>query len=133
MGLIETRPTTSRQWGEFWRQDVDVYDHYGLLQASLHTTRRKATVRFVNTPQGWQIEVEVDVSRLSMPESQVTTASSAIHGFSGVLPTSEGDMYAEKADRMSWISLGRDALMEERLLQSILRNYDPDAWYASDE
>ncbi len=132
MGIIETRPTTSRQLAEFWRQDVDLYDHYGILQASLHTIRRKATVRFVNTPEGWQIEVRVDIERLSMQESQVTTASAAIHGFSGVLPTTEGEIFENKADRMTWISEGRDALMEERLLQSILRSYDPDAWYAAD-
>ncbi len=37
-GIIETYPLTSKQWFEFWRQDVvTVYD---LAESSLHTIRR---------------------------------------------------------------------------------------------
>ncbi len=74
-GVIETLPTTSQQWGEFWRQDVA--DSYSLAASSMHTTQRKATVRFIQDSGAWRIETQVDVYRLSVPESQVTTASSA--------------------------------------------------------
>jgi hypothetical protein len=117
MGIIVSKPTTSRQYGEFWRQDVVPTDSYSMAEANLQTVQRQATVRFVKAQQGWQLEVQVDVFRLSMPESQVTTASSAIQAFSGALPTTEGQMV--KA-RKQWVPLGRDAAMEERLLDRIL-------------
>src|SRR5262245_34730310 len=68
-GVITTLPTTSMQWGEAWRQDVA--DFYSYSEASLHTIRRQVTVRFVREKQ-WRVEVQVDVYRLNMPESQIT-------------------------------------------------------------
>ncbi len=118
MGVIETLPTTSRQWGEFWRQDVA--DAYGVLESSLQTIQRQATVRFVRGESGWTVQVEVQVYRLAVPESQVTSSSSVIRGFSGDLPTTEGRVVRAASDRQRWVSLGRDAAMEDRLLTRIL-------------
>ncbi len=118
MGLIETTPVTSQQWGEFWRQDVA--GAYALAEASMHTIQRKAAVRFVHAPDGWQMEVCVDVYRLSTPESQVTTASSALQSFSGKLPTTEGETRLASRDTRRWVHLGRDGALEERLLLRIL-------------
>ena len=127
LGLIETKPTTSAQWFEFWRQDVA--DAYDLLDASLHTTQRKVTVRFVRaggngaehrTGEGWSVQVEVDVYRLSRPETQITTASSVLHGFSGSLPTVQGQALASGASKDRWVYLRRDGEMEQRLLHRIL-------------
>lgn len=119
MGEIETSATTSQQWGEFWRQDVA--ELYSLAHASLHTTQRKAVVRFVRGEPGWHVEVQVDVYRLSTPESQITTASSAIQAFSGVLPTTEGQTVQDPQAEHRWVHLGRDPSMEVRLLRQILR------------
>jgi hypothetical protein len=119
-GTITTKPTTSRQWGEFWRQDVDPHDSYSMAEASLQTIQRQATVRFIKGNEGWRVEVQVDVSRLNMPESQITTASSAILAFSGTLPTNEGQSFRDPRLRKNWDLLGRDGAMEERLLDRIL-------------
>jgi hypothetical protein len=129
-GVITTKPTTSRQWGEFWRQDVDPSDRYSMAEASLQTIQRQATVRFIKGSEGWRIEVQVDVSRLNMPESQVTTASSAIMAFSGTLPTNEGQTIKDPKLRKTWVPLGRDGAMEERLLDRILSSV---ARYAAEE
>ncbi len=120
MGIITTRPATSRQYGEFWRQDVDPTDSYSMAEANLHAIQRQATVRFVRSEPDWQLEVQVDVFRLSRPESQVTTASSAIQAFSGVLPTTQGQTSRDPRTRKQWVLLGRDQDMEERLLDRIL-------------
>ena len=88
--VIVCFPTTSMQWHEPWRQDVR--DGYSLLEASTHTIQRRATVKFVQEPR-WTVEVTVDVFRLSTPETQITSASSALHGFSGALPTAEGETH----------------------------------------
>jgi hypothetical protein len=118
MGVIETLPMTSRQWGELWRQDVP--DRYGQLESSLHTMQRKVTVRFIHGESGWNVEVQADVYRLSMPESQITTASSAIQSFTGSLPTSEGQRIKEFNEAKRWVLLGRDPELEAHLLDRIL-------------
>jgi len=119
-GIIVSKPTTSRQWGEFWRQDVDPHDSYSMAEASLQTIQRQATVRFIKGDEGWRVGVQVDVSRLDMPESQITTASSAIMAFSGTLPTNEGQNIKDPKVRKTWEPLGRDGDMEEILLDRIL-------------
>jgi len=116
-GVIETKPITSKQWHEPWRQDVA--DRYSLLQASLHTTQRRVTVRFVRDT-GWSIEVQVDVYRLTTPESQITSASSVLHAFTGALPTTEGRTTKNGQSPERWVHLGRDDAMENRLLNRIL-------------
>lgn len=115
-GIITTYPTSSQHFTEFWRQDVA--DPYSFAEATIHTIRREATVRFVRDTDtdAWTLEVQVDVFRLSTPESQITSASSAIQGFSGVLPTTEGRIARDRR----WVHLGRDEMMEERILHRIL-------------
>lgn len=115
-GIITTFPTTSMQWHEPWRQDVA--DNYGLAMSSLHTIQRKVTIRFVRE-QDWVIDVQVEAFILSTPDSQITTASSAIRSFSGDLPTVTGD-YAAGSPARQWMPLGRDAYLEARILDRIL-------------
>ena len=119
-GVIASLPTTSQHFWELWRQDVA--EPYGFAHASLHTTQRKATVRFIRDAQsgGWSIDVQIDVYRLTTPEHQITTASSAIQGFSTALPTAEGTMVRDATALHDWVHLGRDGEMEWRLLQRIL-------------
>ena len=128
LGIIETKPTTSMQWHEFWRQDVAT--PYDLLDASLHTTQRKVTVRFIredgsdtsNAP--WTVTVQVDVYRLSREETQITSASSVLHGFTGALPTAQGRQIASGTSRDHWIYERRDGAVEQRLLRRILAQAD---------
>jgi hypothetical protein len=116
-GVITTLPSTSMQWGEAWRRDVAT--PYDYAHSSLHTTQRQVTVRFIHGEQ-WTLQVQVDIYRLSADESQITTASSAMQAFSGVLPSTEGGyQYGSGADK-DWRPLGRDGAMESRLLDSIL-------------
>lgn len=116
-GIITTLPVTSMQWGEAWRQDVA--DSYSYLESSLHTVQRKVTIRFVHDTT-WRLEVQVDVYRLCMPDSQLTSASSCLQAFSGVLPEATGTMTLRGTPRRTWVHLGRDGAMESRLLNRIL-------------
>lgn len=129
-GVITTHPTTSKQWHEFWRQDVA--DSYDILTASMHTMQRRATVRFTRDA-GWAVEVQVDVYRLSAVETQITSASSVMHGFSGALPTSEGKMPGARGASDHWIRLGRDAALEGRILRRILAYADEPEWVGEED
>ena len=115
-GRITTLPTTSKQWHEPWRKDVE--DKYDVMMASLHTIRRSATVQFLREANQWRVDVSVRIYQLSEPEPQITTASSALHGFTGALPDSEG---RRPGGRRQWRDMGRDGAMESRLLSEIAR------------
>lgn len=125
LGIIETTPTTSMQWYELWRQDVA--SAYDLFEASLHTTQRKATVRFLRGDReaeeagnAWTVTVQVGVYRLSREETQITSASSVLHGFTGGLPTARGQESSSDTSQDRWIYERRDGAVEQRLLRRIL-------------
>lgn len=115
-GVISCVPTTSMQWHEPWRQDV--VTGFGLLESSISTIQRRAIVRFVKGER-WSIEVQIDVYRLSRSETQITSASSVLHGFSGSVPTVEG-VASDEAANDYWVYLGRDGALEMRLINRIL-------------
>lgn len=124
-GVITTQPVTSMQWFEFWRQDVA--HPYDYLQASLDTIERKVTVKFRNG-NNWTIDVQVDVYRMNSPDVQITTASSAVHALSGLLPTTEGQVYPHAREGEQWVPMGRDGNMEARLMQRILSDAGLSEW-----
>ncbi|MCB9854974.1 MAG: hypothetical protein H6818_04745 [Phycisphaerales bacterium] len=113
-GRITTLPTTSKQWHEPWRKDVD--DKYDVMMASLHTIRRSAIVQFLRESNRWRVDVTVRIEQLSEPEPQMTTASSVLHGFTGSLPDSQG---RRTGSMRRWRDMGRDGAMESRLIREI--------------
>lgn len=131
-GLIVTRPTVCRQWYEFWRDDPQ--DAYHVLQASLHTVHSIVTVRIDRSPEEstgtpasaqpageeLSVSVEVEKSRYSTPERQVTTASGAIGIYSERIPTTEG-LRKSTVALAHWVPLGRDGDYERHLLAAIVR------------
>lgn len=132
-GQIVTAPTTGAQWFEFWRGDVR--GPYQSLESSLHTFRRRVSVGIASEggaespnaeqnegePSGageYRVTVQVDKSRYSAPERQVTTASGALGIYSERLPTTEGLRNARSVGE-HWVPLGRDGPLESYLLSRI--------------
>lgn len=141
-GLIISKPATSGQWFEFWR--VDSAGGYQKLESSLHTMRRVVTVRVEpvdvggptmpasspatrpaatqpaveHAPGPYRVAVEVEKSRYSAPERQVTTASGALAIYSERLPTTEG-LRGARSRHDAWVPLGRDGSLEGLLLQRL--------------
>ncbi len=117
-GQIITDPETSAQFWEPWRDDVGT--QYGITEASLHTMQRQVTVQFQKkNANDWAVDVRVDVYRLSQPETQITTASSVLHGFSGYLPDEEGGSLRRTGSRKQWVLTGRDGELEQELIRQI--------------
>ncbi len=117
-GEIETRPTTSAQWFEFWR--IDAPGAYQCLESSLHTVRRIVRIRLrpADAPAAAdvaELEIVVRKQRLSAPARQVTTASGALNIYSQRTPTEQ------PGGRAHWVDLGRDPLLERMLLERMLR------------
>jgi hypothetical protein len=128
-GLIISAPTTSGQWFEWWR--VDSLGGYQTLESSLHTTRRIVTVNIepvvagedregeapAEPPTGgtFRVTVQVDKSRFSAPERQVTSPSGALVLYSAKTPTTEG-LRGAQGRGVHWVPLGRDGLLESFFL-----------------
>lgn len=121
-GEIVTLPTTSGQWFEFWRGDV--IGAYQSLESSLHTVRRSVAINLARDAEGpegdYRVAVTVAKTRYSAPDRQVTTPSGALAIYSDRLPTTEG--LKKSATRGEhWVELGRDGLLEARLLARLRR------------
>lgn len=127
-GMIITRPATSGQWFEFWR--IDARGGYQTFESSIHTLRRVVTVNIEPTeaddqgPDSYRLQVQVDKSRYSAPERQVTTASGAMAMFSTRLPTTTGLRQAMQR-YAHWVPLGRDPLLEAYLLDLLVEAIPP--------
>jgi hypothetical protein len=120
-GVAVTRPSTGKQWFEFWRPDS--IGGYQLFESSIHTIRRIVTVHLApadpeNPDEDYRVSVQVDKERYSAPERQVTTASGALAIYSERLPTTEG-LLASRIEGEHWVPLGRDPLFEAYLLEQI--------------
>lgn len=139
LGLIQTEPSTGGQWFEIWRSDV--HGGYQIWESSLATIRRVITVQLTPralaermaagdmddraaamrkpgataSDQDYMLDVQVDVSRYSAPERQVTTASGALAIYSERLPTEEG-LRASRVRGEHWVPLRRDVLLERYFL-----------------
>jgi hypothetical protein len=141
-GLIVSHPTTSGQFFEWWR--VDSRGPYQVAESSLHTMRRIVTLNIepvggtaplaavdaggtpappqAAAPPGagdlYRVRVQVDKSRYSAPERQVTTTSGALVMYSERVPTVEGQR-GPQSRSAQWVPLGRDPLLEDFLLQRL--------------
>jgi len=122
-GLITTHPATVPNWFEFWRSDMPA-NRFGFAEANLATIRRVAKVTLEPPQPGGErkLTVQVELQRLSTPERQATSAAAGLQIFSSKLPTYTGQM-AKKEQVERWIPLGRDAQLEETLLEHILAYY----------
>jgi len=121
-GTIETFPLTSRQWFEFWRQDV--VGEAALMESSLHTVRRIVSVQ-LQPAEGnrSRLQCQVAVERLSASRPSaggLTRAedifSDMISGSPALGPQGRGD-YRQR----QWVPLGRDLSLEKAIMTSISR------------
>ncbi len=120
-GTIVTARATSGQWFEPWR--IDSQGSYQVLESSLHTMARTASITITPAAEGddqdtYRVAVQVEKWRYSAPERQITTASGALAIYSEDVPTAGG---ARRADGrgVTWVPLGRDGLLEAYLLAKL--------------
>jgi hypothetical protein len=124
-GRIETKPVTGATILEPWR-----LDSVGLrqrLEASLQTIRRRCfVVIYPSTAGGFQIVVEVykEIEDLPRPVG-ARMAGGAF--FQSVQPIQQDVVTSAVTPGAGWISLGRDKLLEARIiadLHAALDRYD---------
>jgi len=118
LGYIRTRPLPGAQFFEFWRSD-NVGAENALL-ANLHTIRRTVELK-VNRRQGrLEIDCNVRVQRLSVPEREVTSTARAYGMYTRSTPTLQKLRFdAAQIKGIEWIDLEKDEELAAEIVKRI--------------
>jgi hypothetical protein len=130
-GLIETYPQTGATLLEPWRGDSVGFQER--LECTLQSIRRRGLIRMQPDPAGWRIEAVVTKELENLPRPMRATTGGAtfrnddsLYRYGTPLPTlgqQVGDQprpVASPARSAGWIPLGRDPLLEKRILDKLL-------------
>ena len=130
-GRIDTFPQTGSTLLEPWRGDSGGFRER--LESTMQSIRRIGTMRLSPDPGGWRIEVVVQKELENMPRPMMATTGGAsfrnddsLYRYGTPLPTlgqQVGDQprpVAAPTPNLGWIPLGRDPLLEQRMLSKVL-------------
>ena len=130
-GRIDTFPQTGSTLLEPWRGDSVGFRER--LESTMQSIRRIGTMRLSPDPGGWRIEVVVQKELENMPRPMMATTGGAsfrnddsLYRYGTPLPTlgqQVGDQprpVAAPTPNLGWIPLGRDPLLEQRMLSKVL-------------
>jgi len=119
-GFIRTKPLQGAQFFEFWRSDNVGAGNW--LSSNLHSIRRIVELKINEQDKDLYINCDVQVYRLSLPERDVSSSSSA-HAydlFSTSGPTLQRiQLHPEQKADMAWIDLGKDGQLAAEILKRI--------------
>ncbi len=130
-GRIDTFPQTGATVLEPWRGDSVGWGER--WEATLQSIRRIGTMRLIPDPAGWRIEVVVnkELEHLARPMRATTGGASfrnddSLYRYGTPLPTlgqQVGDQprpVAAPTPNLGWIPQGRDPLLEQKILGTLL-------------
>ncbi len=115
-GRIETFPVGGATLLEPWRRDSTHGPER--LQSTLQSIRRRAVVRVTPTGGGYLIDLAVYKELEDMASPQHASVGQARVRHETTLNRNEEEQGAD-AFTLGWIALGRDASLEQRILQEI--------------
>ncbi len=130
-GRIDTYPQTGANVLELWRGDSVGWNER--WESTLQSIRRIGMMRLIPDPGGWRVEVEVEkeLEYLSRPMRATAGGASfrnddSLYRYGTPLPTlgqAVGDQprpVAAPTPTAGWIPLGRDPLLEQRMLEKLV-------------
>ncbi|GIW94224.1 MAG: hypothetical protein KatS3mg110_2265 [Pirellulaceae bacterium] len=115
-GRLETHPAIGATYLEPWKRDST--PGFERWQSTFQTIRRTATVRVTPTKGGYLIDVQVikELEDLYQPEHSTIGGATLRHDGSLV----RTDLQSPRGPAvLGWIPLGRDLLLEQRLLADL--------------
>jgi hypothetical protein len=112
-GAIDTFPLVSKQWFEFWRNDV--VDGESLAQASLHTIRRQIHLELVQDGDKYNLQCRVCVEKLSGKSSIAGGKAQARQLFAVAANKKQKNMSQQ------WVAFDDDHVLEQHILHSITK------------
>jgi hypothetical protein len=115
-GRIHTFPETAATYLEPWRKDST--PGFEKLHATFQSIRRLATVHVAPADNGYSIEIAVykELEDVAQPENSNVGAS--VLRYDGSLVRNESNVVGGLST-YGWIPLGRDALLEQRMLAEL--------------
>ena len=117
-GLIRTRPLPGAQFFEFWRSDN--VGGKNSLQANLHTIRRTVELDISQHGDQLQIDCDVRVQRLSLPERDVSSSAQAYGMFTRSSPSLQKMSFETTQEQeIAWIDLEKDTRLAAEILKRI--------------
>jgi hypothetical protein len=116
-GFIETAPQVGATWLEPHRRDS--VGSFNRWESTLQTIRRRALVRVIPDAAGYLVEVIVEKELEDLPKPEHASAGAATFRNDSSLPSRRLEQVSHTRSSPRWISLGRDSLLEQRMLGEI--------------
>jgi hypothetical protein len=121
-GFIKTKPLSGAQFFEFWRKDNTSFKK--AAEANIHSIHRIVQMTVDEGEQGLCMKCDVKVERLSIPEEEFLVMSEVQETFSETKSSSQSLRTPEKKrSQMTWIDLGKDPVLETKILKTIERKF----------
>ncbi len=119
-GQIETRPEIGSTLLEPWNGDSVGY--YQRLESTLQSIRRQCVIRVIPEQGGFLVDVQVYKELEDVVRPQHTTASAATFRTSPSIVRFTEPVGSEPRN-LGWIPLGRDALLEQRIIARLYQRF----------
>jgi hypothetical protein len=116
-GFIETAPQVGATWLEPHRRDS--VGSFNRWESTFQTIRRRALVRVIPDAAGYLVEVIVEKELEDLPKPEHATAGAGTFRNDSSLPSRRLEQVSHTRSSPRWISLGRDPLLEQRMLAEI--------------
>jgi hypothetical protein len=122
-GYIRTRPLAGAQFFEFWRSDNIGTDNQ--LLSNMHSIRRIVELNFSKQDEKLNIDCNVYIQRLSMPQREITSSARAYQMFTrSSLYLQRLELNPEQEASMAWLDLDQDKELETEILNRISSTID---------
>ncbi len=116
-GRIETAPLEGATVLEPHRKDS--VGSFNRWESTFQSIRRRATVRVIPDPNGYQVEVIVLKELEDLPKPEKATIGPVAFNSDQTLPSQRLDEINRLHASPRWIQLGRDPALEQRMLADI--------------
>ena len=115
-GRLETHPLPGATVFEPWR--LDSTPGFETVHASLQSVRRQATIRVVPVSTGYSLHVIVRKELEDVDRPAFSTPGSTLPRHDGSIVRADGELDEEPLT-LGWIGVGRDAELEQVMIQHI--------------
>ncbi len=116
-GRIDTAPQAGATWLEPYRKDS--VGSFNRWESTFQTIRRRATVRVIPDAAGYLVEIIVEKELEDLPTPEKSTAGAAVFRGEDSLPSRRLEDIRRTRSAPRWLQLGRDPLLEQRMLGDI--------------
>ena len=116
-GEITTYPTSAATLLEPWRGNS--VGALSRLTATIQSQRKYAVLRLIPANQGYQVALAVHVEQEDLDRPERSTVGGASLRHDGTIARVSDQFQDTPPIRLGWIDVGRDTLLEQRILHDI--------------